>query len=103
MKQALAIPFAGTTVVVTHHAPHKGSIHPRFQGDGSTAGFVSHLPELVERASLWVHGHVHDPFDDIAGDCRIICNPLGYRGEHDGFNETLVLDTAALRVRPEGA
>ena len=36
------------TVVVSHHAPHPGSIAKRFAKDWSTAGFASDLTRLIE-------------------------------------------------------
>ena len=69
---------AARTVVITHHAPHPGSIHPRYAGNPVNGAFVSDLTELVERADLWLHGHVHDSFDYRVGNCRVVCNPRGY-------------------------
>jgi DNA repair exonuclease SbcCD nuclease subunit len=66
------------TVVITHHAPHPGSIHPRYAGNPVNGAFVSDLTSLVERADLWLHGHVHDSFDYRIGRCRVVCNPRGY-------------------------
>ena len=42
------------------------------------AAFVSHLPDLVERADVWFHGHTHNSFDYTAMGCRIVANPAGY-------------------------
>jgi len=68
----------GPTVVVTHHAPHPNSIHPRYAGVLLNAAFVSDLTPLLGKAALWIHGHVHDSFDyEIAGT-RIVANPRGY-------------------------
>jgi Icc-related predicted phosphoesterase len=67
-------------VVVTHHLPHPGSIHPRFADDALTPAFCSDLSELVESsgAVLWVHGHTHESCDYVAGGTRVVCNPKGY-------------------------
>lgn len=78
LEQQLAQPFDGKTVVVTHHAPHPGSIHPRFAGNPLNAGFISDLTPLLEQADLWIHGHVHDSADYRVGRARIIANPRGY-------------------------
>ncbi|MGU3401587.1 metallophosphoesterase [Brucellaceae bacterium D45D] len=91
LRSMLSIPFSGPTVVVTHHAPHKKSIHPRYAGDALTAGFVNHLPDLLEKADIWVHGHVHDTFDYQVANCRVLCNPRGYPRENTGFDEKLVI------------
>jgi predicted phosphodiesterase len=110
LQQALAVPFEGATVVVSHHGPHPQSVHPRFAGDTLNAAFVSNLPELLSQADLWVHGHTHDSFDYVAEGCRVVANPAGYVTGHflcdDGtvalqlenarFNPTFVVDTADL-------
>lgn len=71
-------PFDGKTVVITHHAPSRGSVHPRFRGDPCNAAFVSDLDELVQKADFWIHGHVHDTFDYMVGKCRVMTNPGSY-------------------------
>ena len=39
-------------------------------------------PERFPETRLWLHGHLHTPFDYLvsAGDhqIRVVCNPLGY-------------------------
>jgi predicted phosphodiesterase len=71
-------PYDGKTVVITHHAPHPFSVHPRYVGNPVNAAFVSDLSELLPKADLWIHGHVHDSFDYQVGRCRVIANPRGY-------------------------
>ncbi|WP_292937759.1 metallophosphoesterase [Noviherbaspirillum sp.] len=70
--------FSGPTVVVTHHAPHPSSIHPRFAGSLLNPAFITDLGPLVEQADVWIHGHVHDSFDYRVGKTRVIANPRGY-------------------------
>lgn len=69
-------------VVITHFGPHRQSIAPRWQRDDVSAYFCNHLPELVELADLWLHGHTHDQFDYQVGHDpargRVICHPRGY-------------------------
>ncbi|MDE2465352.1 MAG: metallophosphoesterase family protein [Alphaproteobacteria bacterium] len=83
LERTLAEPFAGKTVVVTHHAPSPKSIAPRFLFDPLTPGFVSDLESVVASsgAALWIHGHVHDSMDYMLGNTRVIANPKGYVGE----------------------
>ena len=76
----LAEAWPGKTVVVSHHAPSALSVHPRFARDLLTPAFASNLEHLMgaERVALWVHGHVHDPFDYEVYGTRVVCNPRGY-------------------------
>lgn len=66
------------TVVITHHAPHPGSVHPQYAGNPLNAAFASDLHELVAQADLWIHGHTHNSFDYEVGGCRVVANPRGY-------------------------
>lgn len=94
LEAALGMPFDGKTVVVTHHAPHRLSIHERFRGDLLTAAFCSDLEEVIEigRPALWIHGHMHDSFDYIVGETRVVCNPRGYGDENRGFQRWLTIE-----------
>ena len=92
LERRLAEPHAGATVVITHHAPSKTSIHPRFADSLLNACFVSDAERLVDgrRACLWIHGHTHDSFDYFVNGTRILCNPRGYA--KDGVNENPLFD-----------
>ncbi len=79
LQARLAQPFAGETVVVTHHAPHPGSVHPRWAGNPVNGAFVSDLTRLMGKSALWMHGHTHDSFDFRVGGTRVVANPMGYR------------------------
>lgn len=78
LARELNKPYDGKTVVITHHGPHPLSVHPRYVGDPLNAAFVSNLSELLPKADLWIHGHVHDSFDYRIGRCRVVANPRGY-------------------------
>jgi len=94
LETALAEPFDGPTVVVTHHAPHPGSVAPRYQHDTLTPAYASDLSGLIEaaRPALWIHGHVHGSFDYHAGATRVVCNPRGYgRQNGNGFDPAKVI------------
>lgn len=88
----LTEPFEGPTVVITHHAPSSGSIHPRFEGSLLNACFVSNAEYLMDgsQVGLWVHGHVHDSFDYAVNGTRVVCNPRGYA--KDGVAENPAFD-----------
>ncbi|MEW6346788.1 MAG: metallophosphoesterase [Pseudomonadota bacterium] len=79
LARELAKPFAGKTIVVTHHAPHRLSLAERYADDRVSAGFVNHLPTLVRSpVALWIHGHTHTAFDYTVEGTRVVCNPRGY-------------------------
>lgn len=91
LASALAQPFSGVTVVITHHAPHPGSVASQYAGHPANPGFVSDLTPLLGSAALWIHGHTHTAFDYEVDGTRIVCNPRGYPGERTGFVPELVV------------
>ena len=109
LADRLAEPFGGPTVVVTHHAPHRGSLAPHYQANWLSGAFVSELPSsFFDVPTLWVHGHIHESFDYQVGKCRVVCNPRGYHlnrrreFENKSFDPGLVIEIMTL-VRPETA
>ena len=88
LQAALAQPFGGPTVVVTHFAPTLHSADPRYGLSPGTAGFCNALDDWLPLADLWLHGHLHCPQDQRIGRCRIVANPLGYahKNEQLAFN-----------------
>ncbi|SBT07394.1 Metallophosphoesterase [Candidatus Accumulibacter aalborgensis] len=98
LESKLAEPFPGQTVVITHHAPSPGSIHPRFADSPLNACFVSNGERLIDgrRVALWIHGHTHDSFDYVVNGTRVVCNPRGYArngvSENPRFDPNLVLE-----------
>jgi predicted phosphodiesterase len=87
----LETPFDGPTVVITHHAPHRGSVAPAFATHPLNPAFVSDLGILMGRAALWIHGHTHTAFDYDVRGTRVLCNPRGYPHETTGFDPALVV------------
>lgn len=83
LRTALASPFEGDTVVVTHFAPSLASADPRYGLTPGTAGFCNALDELLPRARLWLHGHLHAPSDYVRRGCRVVANPLGYARKNE--------------------
>ena len=98
LESRLAERHDGPTVVVTHHAPSRQSIHPRYAGSLLNACFVSDVARLAggDRACLWIHGHTHDSFDYDLGGTRVVCNPRGYAkngvNENPGFDAGFTVD-----------
>lgn len=100
LESRFAQPHPGPTVVVTHFAPARGSIHPRFAGSPINPCFVSDLEDRILRwqPQLWLHGHTHDSFDYTIGRTRVVANPRGYAPagvvENARFDPALVIETA---------
>ena len=100
LRQALAVPFEGKTVVVTHFAPSLRSADPRYGLSPGTAGFCNALDDLLPLAQLWLHGHLHCPNDYVHNGCRVVANPLGYarKGEQAAFKPDFLV-TAKVKNR----
>lgn len=80
-------------IIVTHHAPHRGSIHPRYEGQLiNHAYFSDALEQFDNPPRLWIHGHVHKSFDYMVGDTRVICNPMGRGNENPRFDKELIIE-----------
>ena len=102
LRAALAVPFEGATVVVTHFAPSLLSADPRYGLTAGTAGFCNAMDDLFPLADVWMHGHLHcfndyvvkSPDDGQSWSCRVVANPLGYlsKGEQAWFRENLVIE-----------
>ncbi|MFW2355300.1 metallophosphoesterase [Hydrogenophaga sp.] len=102
LRNALAEPFDGPTVVVTHFAPTLHSMDPRYGRSPGTAGFCNGLDDLLPLADLWLHGHLHCPTDVQVGRCRIKANPLGYhdKNEQAAFVPASCIEVGARSVAP---
>lgn len=92
LAAALAAPFPGKTVVITHFAPHPRSIAPAYVGHRANPGFVLDLEDMMGSAALWIHGHTHTFFDYRVRGTQVICNPRGYPGEATGFKPDLIVE-----------
>ena len=97
LRDALARPFHGDTVVITHFAPSLQSADPRYGLTPGTAGFCNALDALLPQARLWLHGHLHCPSDYVQNGCRVVANPLGYarKNEQALFQPSLCLGLTA--------
>jgi len=104
ISSALAVPFDGPTVVVTHHAPHPDSIFHWYRNDAHNAAYASDLTEIIFNGApaLWVHGHTHHSFDYKVFQTRIICNPLGTAGApNPEYNPRLVINGSDLITKEQ--
>ena len=89
-------------VVVTHHLPAQGSVHPQYANSELNPAFASRLDDTVALADLWLHGHTHESCDYVVNGendriARVVCNPRGYSRyerdvENSSFDPTLVLE-----------
>jgi predicted phosphodiesterase len=93
LREALAAPFDGPTVAITHFAPSLRSADPRYGRTPGTAGFCNALDDLLPCAQLWLHGHLHAPSDYVHLGCRVVANPLGYarKNEQTAFRADLLI------------
>jgi hypothetical protein len=90
-------PFAGQTVIVTHHAPSIRSVNPVHRHDPVSAAFASDLEWLMDgRAALWIHGHTHFSCDYTIGGTRVVSNQRGYPGEESGFDPGCVVEVPGV-------
>ena len=78
-------------VVCTHHAPTYQSVADEYKSQREmNGGYASDLSEFIldnENIKFWTHGHMHDPSDYMVGQCRVLCNPRGYKGYEQRVNE----------------
>jgi hypothetical protein len=98
LDRELAKPFAGKTLVVTHHSPHPKCEHRFYATSPLSPAFCSDLGWLIERhqPALWISGHTHASHDIHIGATRLVSNQRGYRDtpEHADapFNPSLTIE-----------
>ena len=86
------------TVVITHFAPSLRSADPRYGKRSGTASFCNADDDLIGRADLWLHGHLHCAHDyrvaRTGGSTRVVCNSRGHerRGEAEAHRPLLILE-----------
>ena len=87
------------TVVVTHFAPSLRSADPRYGRQPGTASFCNADDDLIGRADLWLHGHLHCRHDyavSRAGRApvRVVCQARGLvdKGEAEGLDPQRLFD-----------
>jgi hypothetical protein len=84
---------ADATVVITHFAPSLRSADPRYGRQPGTASFCNADDDLIPRADLWIHGHLHCRHDYLVDRpgrhaTRVVCQARGLakKGEPTGFD-----------------
>jgi Icc-related predicted phosphoesterase len=95
LRFQLAQPYAGKTVVVTHHAPTEWSWIETPNALKKLA-YCNDLKPLFHEYEIaaWFHGHVHNLGDYRIADARILSNTRGYAGRRTvaGFDINKVVD-----------
>ena len=87
-------------VVVTHWPPTLHAVAPRFAGSRLNGYFVNNHEYLVEDvgAQYWISGHVHDAYEAVVGETRVIGNPTGY--PHEAAETRLFRPDKVIEVSP---
>ncbi len=92
-------PAVDATVVLTHFAPSLRSADPRYGHQAGTASFCNADDDLLPRADVWVHGHLHCRHDyrvthADGRSTRVVCHARGHRhrGEAEGYDDGFVLE-----------
>ena len=87
------------TLVVTHFAPSLLSADPRFGRQPGTASFCNADDDLIPRADVWLHGHLHCRHDyrvARAGRApsRVVCQARGLlkKGETQGLEPLKLIE-----------
>jgi hypothetical protein len=87
------------TVVITHFGPSLASADPRYGAQPGTASFCNADDDLLPRADLWLHGHLHCRHDYLvprAGQrpTRVVCQARGMddKGEPVGFDPQQLIE-----------
>lgn len=90
------LPDDAKVVVVGHHAPSHLSIAEKYKQDQlMNGGYASNLSEFIldhPKIKVWTHGHMHQCFDYVIGDTRVICNPRGYNDENPAFDPNFIFE-----------
>jgi hypothetical protein len=91
LERELSVGPAGrweATVAITHFAPSQRSADPRYGAQAGTASFCNADDDLIPRAELWLHGHLHCRHDYLverAGrrPVRVACQARGLAGKSE--------------------
>lgn len=80
--------------LITHHAPSYQSVADEFKTASCNSAYCSDYDGLIlnhPQIKYFVHGHTHSHHNYMIGECNVICNPVGYPGEHSPYNPNLFL------------
>ena len=80
------------TVVITHHAPSRSGLNPRFAGSPLDPAYASSLDSEIaafENVPVWIHGHTHVAKSYRIGNTVVRSNAFGFAekvGTPPGFS-----------------
>jgi DNA repair exonuclease SbcCD nuclease subunit len=87
------------TIAITHFGPSLASADPRYGAQPGTASFCNADDDLIPRADLWLHGHLHCRHDyEVpragARPTRVVCQARGMfdKGECEGFDALKLIE-----------
>lgn len=81
LREAVTTEPRRPTVVITHHAPSRLGLNPRFAGSPLDPAYASSLDEEIvafENVPVWVHGHTHIAKTYRIGNTVVRSNALGF-------------------------
>ncbi len=87
LKEVLAAEPSRPTIIVTHHAPSRQGLNPRFSGNGLDAAYASDLDHEIQQfgnVAAWVHGHTHVARTYRVGRMIVRSNALGFASKRQG-------------------
>lgn len=87
LKEALAGEPTRPTIVVTHHAPSRQGLNPKFSGNCLDAAYASDLDDEIhqfDNVVAWVHGHTHVSRTYSIGQMIVRSNALGFASKGQG-------------------
>jgi predicted phosphodiesterase len=95
LEAKLSEPFAGKTVVVSHHAPLVSCVPAARLGRGDllAAAYVNAWDDLMgPPVDAWFCGHTHEAYDAHHRGTRVVNNPVGYPGKSIACDPWKVID-----------
>lgn len=81
LRDAVTAELHRPTVVVTHHAPSRLGLNPRFPNSPLNPAYASSLDDEIatfENVPVWVHGHTHITRTYRIGKTVVRTNALGF-------------------------
>lgn len=89
LRSALEVAAGRPMAVITHHAPSRQGLNPRFIGKGLDGAYASDLDGLIAElpnCPFWVHGHTHIQRRYEVGQTRVIVNCRGITARDPAAN-----------------